>query len=213
MFKARMASTIRSRRRPPNGRMGGWGLSPPPAPSTFQGVGRSFSLRGAGEREATSSARDRPSPAGGGAALGADPLADGLSPVGLELGVQRLDAGEDVVGDGLLVLPARILDLLVEDGLAVQDRHLGELEALPVADTLGAVDRDGDDGGAAPGREPADARLDLAGEIPGPRAAALAVHRDRAAVLEDALRRDEGLLVGVTAPDGEDAAVGVDELQ
>src|SRR3954453_15816827 len=118
MFKARMASTITSNRRPPNGRMGGEGLSPPPPPSTFQGVGRSFSLRGAGEGEATSSPRARPGPAAGGAALRADPLADGLPPVGLELGVQRLDAGEDVVGDGLLVLPARVRDLLVEDGLA-----------------------------------------------------------------------------------------------
>src|SRR3954454_3205835 len=207
MFRARMASTTRKIRRPPNGRMGGCGFSPPPPPPTFPGVGRSFSDRGAGGRGATSSARDRPGRARGGAPLGADALADALAPVSLELGVEPADLREDVVRDGLLVLARRVLDPLVEHRLPVVDGDLREVEAPPVPDPLGTVDGDGHDRGAGARREPPDPRLDLAGEVAGARAPALAVHGDRAAVLEDRLGGDEGLLVRVSAPDGEDAAV------
>src|SRR4051812_47434858 len=213
MLRARMASTTRKSRRPPNGRMGGCGFSPPPPPSTFQGVGRSFSDRGAGERGTTSSARDRPGRARGGAPLGADTLADALAAVCLELGVELADVREDVVRDGLLVLPRRGLDPLVEHGLPVVDGDLREVEAPPVPHPLGAVDGDGHDRGAGARREPPDPGLDLAGEVAGAGPPALAVHGDRAAALEHRLGGDEGLLVRMAAADREDAPVRVDELE
>ncbi len=107
----------------------------------------------------------------------------------------------------------RVLDPVEDDRIAVADGHLRELEPLPVAHLGGAVDRHRHDRRAGHQRQPPDPALGLLGQLAGARAPALAVHRHRAATLEDPGRRDERVLVLVAAPHREHAAVRVDPLE
>src|SRR5690242_15761426 len=130
------------------------------------------------------------------AAQRAQALEHALASLGLELAVERPDLREDLVGDLLLLLAGRVLDArLPADRIAEEDRHLRELQPLPVAHLRGAGDRGGHDGRPRLEREPADAALGLLRELAGARAPALAVHDDAAALLEHDARGVEGLLV------------------
>src|SRR6185436_20830743 len=93
---------------------------------------------------------------GAAAARGAHAPADLLLAELLEIGVERADRAEDLVGGRLLLLARRVRDLRERERLAVLHQHLRELELLPVAHALGAVDRDRHDRGAGLEREPAD---------------------------------------------------------
>src|SRR3954453_14971821 len=81
--------------------------------------------------------------------------------------VQLLDRPEDLLSDGLLLLATRRLHLLVAERLAVLDRHLRELQPLPVAALRGAVDRDRHDHRSGLQREPADPALGPVGQLAG----------------------------------------------
>ena len=106
----------------------------------------------------------------GGRALGAAPVAQppqhALAPVLLEPGVEPadLDAGSGrrrpaaARGSGSRSRSQRI-------GVAVLDRHLRELQPLPVADPRGAVDRDRHDRRAGLERQAPDPALGLLGEL------------------------------------------------
>jgi len=139
-------------------------------------------------------------------------LAEHVTAGSLELVVHLPDAPEDVVGR-ILLLPARwVLHHLEFERLSILDRHLGELETLPVAHLVRAEDRHRHDRRTGLERQPADPCARLIGQLPGPRAASLRVHADRPAALEDLEGADERLLVVVAAADREDAAVAVDPL-
>src|SRR3954453_21885970 len=56
-----------------------------------------------------------------------------LAPLGLETPVQLADPLQDVVGDGLLLVAARLGDALVAERLAIQHGRLRELQARPVS--------------------------------------------------------------------------------
>src|SRR5437763_2077548 len=145
-------------------------------------------------------------------ALLAHPLDHSLAADALELGVQAADPPPHLVRHGLLLLARGLGDRLEEHRLPVLDGHLRELEPLPVARLLRAVDRDGDDGRARLEREAADAPLGLVRELTGARPAALAVHDDRATASQDPAAGDEGLLVVVAAAHWEDPSVVEDPL-
>src|SRR5690349_14390762 len=132
------------------------------------------------------------------AAERAQALEHALAALGLELAVERADLREDLVGDLLLLLAGRVLDArLPADRVAEQDRHLRELQPLPVAHLRGAGDRGGHDGRPGLEREAADAALGLLGQLAGARAPSLAVHDHAAALFEHGSRSVEGLLVAV----------------
>src|SRR3954451_24317045 len=139
----------------------------------------------------------------GGAARLAQTPGHALAPERVEARVEPADLGEDLVGDLLLLLVGRLGHGLPAHGLPVLHRHLRELEALPVADLRGAVDRRRDDGRPRLEREPADAPLGLLGELARARAPALAVHDDEPAALEDRVGGDKRIRVPVAAADGE----------
>ena len=103
--------------------------------------------------------------------------------------VERADVREDGVGGGLLLVARRRLDAFVGERMAVVDRHLRELQALPVAHVRGADDRDRDDRRPALQRQAADAAAGLGRELAGARAAALGVHGHHVAAAEDRRRR------------------------
>src|SRR5216117_2220768 len=84
-----------------------------------------------------------------GAALLTQTPEDPAAPVFLEAGVEAADLREDLIGDRLLLLARRFGDSLPANRLAVLDRHLRELQALPVADARGPMDRDRHDGRAS----------------------------------------------------------------
>src|SRR3954462_11612695 len=104
------------------------------------------------------------SSSGDGCALGRGALLakasqDAPPAVLLQAAVEAADLDEHLVGDGLLLLASRVLHALPANRLAVLDRHLGELQPLPVAHLRGAVDRDRDDRRPRLEREPSDAGL------------------------------------------------------
>src|ERR1700683_2214347 len=128
-----------------------------------------------------------------GPTLLADTLEHALATVFLEAGVQGSDLQEDLIGDRLLLRGGGMLDPLPAHRVAVLDGGLRKLQALPVANARGAVDRDRHDGRACLERQAADAALGLLGHFARARASALAVHRDRPAAREDRLGGDEHL--------------------
>src|SRR5947209_16118694 len=97
-----------------------------------------------------------------GAALLAHTAQDAAPAVLFQARIEGADLGEDLVGDRLLLLARRLLDPLPADRLTVLDRHLGELQALPVADVRAAVDRDRHDRRTRLERQAPDAALGLA---------------------------------------------------
>src|SRR5262249_10356099 len=122
---------------------------------------------------------------GAGAARGAHAATDLLLAVLLKVGVERLDRGEDLVRGRLLLLARGLLDLREQERLAVLDEHLRELQLLPVAHALRAVDRDRHHRRARLQREAADSGPRLVADLAAARAAALAVHDDRTIAVED----------------------------
>src|SRR5271167_3146569 len=103
-------------------------------------------------------------------------------------------------------------DALPAQRVPILNGCLRELQALPVADAGGAMNRDRDDRRAGLQGQAADAALGLLGHFARARAPALAVHRDRSTPRKDRLRGDEDLFVARAPTHREDAAVGVDEL-
>src|ERR1019366_1908057 len=71
-----------------------------------------------------------------GAALLAHAPHDALAPVLFQARVEAADLDEHRVSYGLLLLARGVLDGLPAHRLAVLDRHLRELQPLPVADPL-----------------------------------------------------------------------------
>src|ERR1700689_1495147 len=108
------------------------------------------------------------------AALGATLLAraseNSLATVFLEAGVQSPDLQEDLVGHPLLLLGRGMLDALPAQRVPILDGGLGELQALPVADARGAVNRDRHDRRAGLERQATDPALGLLGHFARARA-------------------------------------------
>src|SRR6266849_2854740 len=120
-----------------------------------------------------------------GATLLADALDHALAPVALEFGVQVADTGEDLVRHRLLLLARGFGHAVEHHRLAVLHGHLRELETLPVARLLGAVDGDRHDRRAGLQRNSSDPPLGLVRQLARARAPALAVHDDAPAPRED----------------------------
>src|SRR3954447_16201374 len=126
--------------------------------------------------------------------------------------VERLDLGEDGLGDAHLLVVGRVRDPVEPHEVAVSDRDAGELQAFPVAHVRRAVDRDGEDGRAGVEHQAADAPSRAVRKLTSPRAGAFEVHDDRAAAREHVVGGDERFLVVEAAADREHAAVRVDPL-
>src|SRR5437773_2806704 len=113
------------------------------------------------------------------AALGAPLLAqapeDPAAAVLLETGIQPADLDQGLIGDRLLLIARRLGDLSPADRLSVLDRDLRELQALPVADSRGAMDGDRHHRGSRLERQAPDPALGLLGHFAGARPSALAV--------------------------------------
>src|ERR1039458_7564114 len=118
-----------------------------------------------------------------GSGAASKPRAGGLAGTGVpeahELVVQHTDPLQDAVSRLLLLLTRGVLDHVEAKGLAIADRHARELQALPVANLVGAEDRHRDDRGAGLERQAPDPRPGLLGELPGARAPAPPAPRHR----------------------------------
>src|ERR1700761_2769953 len=103
----------------------------------------------------------------------------------LQLVVAGPDAIEDEVGSDLLLLAAGGLDELEAQRRFVADGDLGELEALPVADAGGGPDGDGHHGRPRLQCQAPDPGAGLRSHLSVAAAAALAVHPNGSAALQD----------------------------